>query len=85
MSDTLVREAPLKKSPYLFGHVLTIYYGGDDGTERNILAIANYSVPPSSGATMSSSGLPLGIAQIAIAPPPLTQPGTLGHFIFGPI
>ena len=27
----------------------------------------------------------LGIAQIAIAPPPRTQPGTLGHFIFRPI
>ena len=25
----------------------------------------------------------LGIAQIAIAPPPRTQTGTLGHFIFG--
>ena len=25
-----------------------------------------------------------GIAQIAIAPPPFRQPGTLGHFIFGP-
>ena len=26
----------------------------------------------------------LGIAQIAIAPPPFTQTGTLGHFISGP-
>ena len=26
----------------------------------------------------------LGIAQIAIAPPPFTQTGTLGHFIPGP-
>ena len=25
-----------------------------------------------------------GIARIAIAPPPFRQPGTLGHFIFGP-
>ena len=49
------------------------------------ISLRAFSAQAVKEAPMKKGALYLGIAQIAIAPPPFTQTGTLGHFISGPI